>query len=376
MKITDVDVWAVVVPTVKGRTNSPEFGEVTWPRLPIHMIRLRTDDGVYGIGETPRGCPRSAVDDAAERLVDLDPMELCLQDLPLTDVSERQRRLGRDQEVHHGPLGARHSGREYVAFEMAVFDLVGRALGVPCHWLLGGAVRERVLVDYWIGQQNPEDAARNAKIGKERGFRGIKMKCAIDDPWEERIQAILDAAGPDFKVNIDPNERFYRPAEAIALARRLQRFPNIGIYESPVPHGNLDWYRQIRAAVDVPLAMHLGSPQAIMNALKVEACDYFKTGGGMVGLLRNAAIIGAAGAQCWTGAGVALGVREHALLHAAAAAQSCARPNDLNGSWGREDDLIVEGLQFEDGYAIVPDRPGLGCELDMGAIERYGVDAD
>ena len=167
------------------------------------------------------------------------------------------------------------------------------------------------------------------------------MKCAIDDPWEERIQAILDAAGPDFKVTIDPNERFYRPVEAIALAKKLDRFPNIAMYESPVPQRNLDWYRQIRAAIDAPLALHLGDPASVVRAVSVEACDYYNLGGGMVDFLRSAAIVAAAGTLCWHGSGVDLGIWEHAALHAAACARNCALPSDLVGSWVREDDLEI-----------------------------------
>jgi muconate cycloisomerase len=370
MRITDVDIWTVVVPVISDRVNSPEFGEPSWPKLSKHIIRLRADDGVYGLGETRRGCPREAVEAGARALVGRDPLSLPLQDLPLVHVEEQ---FHGPRVAYEGLYGPGRSSPAYGAFEMAMFDLVGRALDVPAHWLLGGAVRDRVLADYWIGQQMPEDAARNARMGAERGFHGIKMKCAIDDPWEERIQAILDAAGPEFKVTIDPNERFYRPAEAIALARRLERFPNIAMYESPVPQWNLDWYRQIRAAIDVPLALHLGDAHSVVRAVAAEACDYFNLGGDMVGLLRNAAIVAAAGTLCWHGSGVDLGIQEHAMLHTAACARNCALPSDLVGSWVREDDLIVEPIQFDDGYAIVPSKPGLGCELDLEAVERYEV---
>jgi muconate cycloisomerase len=370
MRITDVDIWTVVVPVLPGRVNSPEFGIPSWPKMSKHLIRLHTDEGLYGLGETGRGCPRQAVEAGAEALVGRDPLALPLQDLPLV----------RDEERPHGPRagyeglwGVGRSSPAYGAFEMALFDLVGRALGVPAHWLLGGAVRDRVSADYWIGQQMPEDAARNARMGRERGFHGIKMKCAIDDPWEERIQAILDAAGPDFKVTIDPNERFYRPVEAIALARRLERFPNVAMFESPVPQGNLDWYRQIRAAIDIPLALHLGDPRSVVQAVAVEACDYYNLGGDMVSFVRSAAIVAAAGTLCWHGSGVDLGILEHAMLHAAACARNCALPSDLVGSWVREDDLIVEPIRFEEGCALVPDKPGLGCELDLEAVERYAV---
>jgi muconate cycloisomerase len=370
MRITDVDIWTVVVPVIPERVNSPEFAVPSWPRMPKHIIRLRTDDGAYGLGETKRNCPREAVEAGARALVGRDPLGMPLQDLPLVDVDAQFHGARAAYEGLHDPG---HSSPAYGAFEMAMLDLVGRVLDVPAHAFLGGAVRDRVLVDYWIGRQMPADAARNARLGAERGFRGIKMKCAIDDPWEERLQAILDATGPAFRVTIDPNERFYRPAEAIALARRLERFPNIAMYESPVPQRNLDWYRQIRAAIDVPVALHLSDPHSIVQAIRAEACDYYNLGGGMVDFVRNASIVAAAGTLCWHGSGVDLGIQEHAMLHAAACARNCALPSDLVGSWVREDDLVIEPVQFVDGSALVPSGPGLGCELDLEAVQEYIV---
>jgi muconate cycloisomerase len=371
MKIVDVDIWTVVVPAVPGAVNSPAFGTASWPPVPKHIIRLRTDDGLYGLGETGRGVPRAGVEAAAASLTGVDPLTISLQDLPLTGAPP-----ARSMRGHEALFGPGHSAAGYDAFEMALFDLVGRALGVPAHWLLGGKVRDRVAVDYWIGQQSPEDAGRNAAKARERGFHGMKMKCTVDDPWVERIQAILDAAGPDFKLTLDPNERFYRPAEAIALAKTLERFPNIAVYEDPMPKWNLDWYKQFRAAVTVPVALHLGSPRDIVGAIKAEACDHFNLGGGMVQFVRNAAMAAAYGSLCWHGSGVDLGIAEHSYLHACAAARNCVLPSDLVGGWVREDDLIASPLQIEDGYAVVPDRPGLGCEFDEAALKRYQVAPD
>ncbi len=376
MHITAIDIWTVVVPTIPGSVNSPEFGQAQWDRVPKHLIRLRSDDGIEGIGETARGVPRAVVEETAQALLGAEPLRfplqrLPLQRLPLQPPAMQPQRAGRSYEpgTAIAPPNA-----AYDAFEMATLDLVGKALGRPAHYLLGGALRDRVPVDFWIGQQMPEHAARSAARGKGLGFHGLKMKCTIDDPWEERIQAILDAAGPDFKLTIDPNERFYRPAEAIALARRLERFPNVAVYEDPVPKWNLDWYRQIRAALTVPLALHLGEPQAIVNAIKAEACDCMNLGGGMVQFVRNAAMAEAAGMLCWHGSGVELGIAEHAYLHACAAARNCVLPSDLVGGWTREDDLIEEPLRLEAGHALVPTAPGLGCALDLAALEKYRVD--
>jgi muconate cycloisomerase len=371
MRVVGVDVWKVVVPTVPGAVNSPEFGPDPWDQVPKFIIRLRTDEGIEGIGETGRGVPRSEVEALIPRVVGLDPLKLALQYLPPLGPERYDVRYpGRDWEV--GDISSALSPA-YNAFEMALYDLVGKALGVPAHFLLGGAFRDRVKADFWIGQQSPEDAARHAREGWKRGFGGIKLKCAIDDPWIERISAIVEATSPEFRITIDPNERFYRPHEAIALAEKLERFPNVEVYEDPVPKWNLDWYRQIRAAVKVPVALHLEDPRDIVNAIKAEACDCLNLGGGMAQFVRNAALVEAAGMVCWHGSGVDLGIMEHSYLHAAAASRNCVMASDFVGSWVREDDLIVEPMRFENGYAIVTDRPGLGCALDFAALEKYRV---
>lgn len=183
MKITGCDIWTVVVPSRSGTVNSPAFGPATWDRVPKHVIRLRTDDGVYGLGETGRGCPREAVESGAAQLVDRDPLAIPLQEVPLVPVAgvaavaATMMEAPRPSRSYEGLHGAGHGSAAYDAFEMALFDLVGRALNLPAHALLGGAVRRRVPADYWIGQQTPEDAARAAARGKELGFHGLKMKC-------------------------------------------------------------------------------------------------------------------------------------------------------------------------------------------------------
>ncbi len=256
---------------------------------------------------------------------------------------------------------------------MAVYDIVGKAYGVPAHALLGGAYRDRVPADYWIGHQTPEDSAQSARLGYERGFHGVKMKCTSDEPIVDRVRAIMEATDASFKCTVDPNQRFYRPAEAIALAREFEKVGNVGVLKDPMAKWNLDWYRQLRAATLIPVALHLGHPHEIINAIKAEAVDYLNMGGSMSGFVKNAAIADAAGIPVWHGSGNNLGIMETALLHASSVPRNCVLPYDFVGSWTREDNLIVDGLEFEGGCAMLPDRPGLGCELDMDAVEKYRV---
>jgi len=373
MRITSTDIWTVVVPTIPGRVHSAVYGPAGWDMVPKHIIRVHTDEGLTGIGETSRGCPLESVQQLAAQIVGLDPRRMILQQLPAIDSldehASEQHVFDRWWEKAQG--GPTTSG--YEALEMAMFDLLGKYYDQPAHWFLGGAVRDRVPADYWIGHQTPEDAAANTRLAVERGFKGMKMKCTGDEPLVERCKAIWEVAGPEFELTIDPNTRFWRVNEALDMARQLVRWGKVKVFEDPMHKNNLDWYHLFRSHGVVPVALHLGSPLDIIQAIKAEAVDYLNLGGSMVQFVRNTAIAHAANIPCWHGSGNDLGIMEFSYLQAAAAARNCVLGSDFVGSWTRQDDLVVEGIQFADGYALVPNKPGLGCELDMDALERYRV---
>lgn len=374
MRITDITWVKVRVPCRPDSVNSPPWGVDAWESIPRFIIQVHTDEGIVGLGETPRGVSEEAVRAAAQRLQGQDPFHLCWQDLPLgPDMSaylvgwNSTAYPPRPYELTLPP------GPAYVAFESAIFDIVGKALGLPVHRLLGSACRSAVPVDFWMGRRTPEDAARRTRLAVSLGYRGLKMKSALEDPVVAQVEAIVEAGGPDFRIIIDPNQRYYRPAEALRLARDLERFPQIVALEDPVPVWNLDWYRLLRQKTTIPLALHLSTPQQVINAIKAEACDYLNLGGGMVNFVKCAAIAEAAGILVWHGSGVDLGILEASYVHAAAVARTCVLPSDIFGRLIREHDLLVEPLRIENGQVVVPQRPGLGVDLDLDAVERYRV---
>ncbi|NKB69100.1 MAG: hypothetical protein GKR89_18685 [Candidatus Latescibacteria bacterium] len=360
MKITSVDVWTVVVPTIPGRVHSPEYvAETGWDQMPKHILRLNTDTELYGLGETGRGVPLEQVQDGARQLLGRDPEGLTLQNIFAAPANGEEEWL----DVGSGPA--------YEAFEMAVFDLVGRAWSRPVHALLGGSPRSRVRADYWMGHQTPEDGKRAVERALQQGFKGVKIKCRIQEPMVERLRAMLEVGGPEFKVTVDPNERFHTAAQTIELAAQLEELGNVEVFEDPIPKSDLEGYIQIHENINLPLAMHLGNGAGVIRGVKAGVLDCVNLGGGLVGFQRNAATAAAAGLRCWHGSGNDLGIIDTAYVHAAAAAPNCTMASDFVGSWTREDDLIVEPIEFIDGYVPTPTKPGLGVELDMQALPRY-----
>ena len=367
MKIASVDIWTVVVPTIPGRVHSPEWVEETgWDQVPKHVVRLNTDAEHTGIGETGRGVEIEQVEKGARLLLGSDPERITLQDIFGTTRAD-------EGEDPHGLPGV-GQGPAYQAFEMAVLDLLGHVRQQPVHALLGGAVRDRVRADYWMGHQTPEDGRRTVERALEGGFKGVKIKCRIQEPMVERLQAMRDVAGPEFKVTVDPNERFHTAEQTIELAEQLAPLGNVEVFEDPIPKSDMEGYIRIHEAIDLPVAMHLGSIAQILRAVEAGVVDCLNLNGGPVGFTHNAATAAGAGLRCWHGSGNDLGIIDTSYIHAAALAPGCTMASDFVGSWTREDDLIAEPIEFVDGYVATPTKPGLGCELDEAALQKYTTD--
>ncbi len=364
MKITAVSVWAVVVPTKPGRVHSLEYVPKTgWDEVPKHIVRIDTDTEYSGIGETWRGLPIEEVRSGAGMLIGRDPEDITPQDI----FGLRGERA--DDAIEAG------SGPACDTFEMAVLDLLGRVRGLPVHTFLGGAVRDRVRADYWMGHMTPEDGAKAVERALRHGFTGVKIKCRIEEPMYARLKAMHDVGGSGFKVTVDPNERFHTAAQTIELAERLEPLGNVEVFEDPIPKTDIAGYEEIHRAIPFPLAMHLGDGPGVVRALQADAgrgvVDCVNLGGSMFGFQRNAAVAAAADLPCWHGSGNDLGIADTSFVHAAAAAPNCTMASDFVGSWTREDDLIVEPIPYENGFVPTPMKPGLGCELDYDALQRY-----
>lgn len=381
MRITHIEKWQVIVPCKpgilerEGRWYDP--GLSTFDAVPKWIVRLHADNGLTGIGESSRGESEESIDAGIRALLGVDPRALPLHRLPLPAAS-------------------------YTTFEMALFDLLGKAWEVPAYQLLGGARQQQLRIDYWASRRSPEDTGAQAAEGRARGFHGIKIKAAVahpgaapgsgsladrsspgdhsryaavgaDDPIVERVAAIAEAAGPDFTITLAPNCRFYEPALALKVARQIQDY-NLLVLEDPIPwKDNLDAYVLLRQKSPVPVAIHVFTPEAVLAAIRKNAVDYFNLNGSMAEFVRMAWLAEQAGIRCWHGSGVDLGIRDMSYVHAGLAAGNCTLPSDLVGNFLRADDLIREPIPIVDGAVPLPTAAGLGVELDEEAVTRYAT---
>jgi muconate cycloisomerase len=361
MKIVRVDAFEVIVPARPEAVNSPAWGPAVFDEYPKYIVRLHTDAGIVGSGESQRGANRADVDRGARKLLGINPLDINLQAV--------------DEVIHDFAIGP---NRAINAFDTALFDLVGRIHEVPAYVLLGGAFRRRVPVTFWTGRRTPEDLHRITCEARDQGFTLLKFKLARapgqdarQDPIVERMQAVVTAA-PDMQVTIDPNEKLRTPRATLNILSRLEPYwHNLQVLESPVPQSNLDWYVALRAQSPVAIGLHLSGRDQVVNAIKREACDVMNLGGTLGAFTGMARLAAAAGMDIWHGSGVDLGLLDASYVHAAAAAETCTLGSDIVGHFVRASHLLATPLRFEGGCALLPEGPGLGVELDMDALHRY-----
>ena len=346
--ITRVERFRVVVPMKPDSMTDPETAESSrFDLVPKTILRIHTDSGIAGIGESGRGEDYAGIERNAQFLVGKNALDFNLTRLELP-----------------APAG-------YAAVEMALYDIVGKALGWPVCKLLGGLAQPKVLVGYWTGRRTPAGIRRVAERAVAGGFTSIKTKCMQGDPVVECAEVLAKVA-PGIKYIVDPNTRYKSYADFLPVARALDRIGNCLVFEDPFNKDDFEGYRNLRREVKTHVAQHLGDPRAMIRAIREGACSVFNTAGnpGMASFVSNSYLAGAAGMPVWHGSGNDCGIVDAAYLHSCAASANCTLPSDIL-SFLREDDLIVQPIEIKGSYAMVPGRPGLGVDLDEDALKRY-----
>ncbi len=355
LTITDVELFYVSPPMKPGILAASQT-QGDFDQVPKFILKVHTDSGIVGLGETHRtaGGPDS---DAASRLRQAaawlrgrNVLDFDLRDLQLPVQTDK------------------------AAFEVAFYDIIGKAIGWPMYRLLGGKVRSEIPVHYWAGKRMTMEEIRVlAQQAVDGGYGGVKMKRSY--PLVEALETYADV-GENLKITVDLMGSY--PEGFLEDAKQWQQVGNVLCIEDPPPSRDaLDDYRRLRGELDIPIAMHLhindhGS-RGMVEAIAAEACDIFNLGAGSTqDFLGRAYLAQEAGIPVWHGSAHELGILDAALLHACAAAPACTQPSDIL-SCQRVHNLLTTPLPVVDSCIRVPEGPGLGVELDEDALQRYAV---
>ena len=355
------------------------------------LVEVETDTGVVGIGEAGIGGGATA-DVIAKSLKPL----LIGQDPLLIEglwqkMFARTRQFGRRGLVMQAMSG----------IDIALWDIAGKVAGMPVYRLLGGC-RDRVEAyasgGFYQKGKSAADLAAEAEGYRARGFKGMKMKvgrnpstqtplrellgqkdfCEVD-PEEDlaRVAAVRQALGPRAKLMVDANCA-WSPAMAIAIGREMERY-NLYWIEEPVATDDIDGSAEVARALAAPIAGYetelglYGFRELVSRgAVDIVQLDLAWSGGFSEG--KRIAAYAHAHHKMVAPHAFAGAVLLVASLHFAAAI-----PNGLELEWDQNpnairEELLKEPLSLEnDGTVKVPERPGLGIELDRAAVERYRI---
>jgi len=304
--------------------------------------------------------------------------------------------LGRDprkwQEFHFD--ADLHTVKTYRAVEFALIDLAAKAEGAPASELIGGQRRDRVKLYGSAGMyMSPEAYAEEAAAVASLGFPAYKMRPASGPEKDlETVEKMRSATGSGFGLMVDAHawwrmgDKSYSYETVEKLAREMARY-NLTWLEEPLPPDDHGAYRRLREAGHVPVASgeHEQDEASFIDLINLGAVDYVQMDVCCQGGFEMAQrIFEAAAAQGLRFAFHSWGT----MLEVMAAAQLavCWDENPVewlefpcyaNGgkpgmyAFPLAEELLAEPLRIEDGYLVVPDKPGLGVEVDERVFERY-----
>ena len=364
--VQSIKATEVVVPAKPGSLNSEMVldkdtafakkfmtGE-SWTEFanqPKWIIEITLNNGLMGIGETYRSANKDLLEQAMNTFIGLDVLKMNWKHLLLSDQ------------------------RIYEAFETAILDLIGKILQVPVYQVLGGAYRTTVDCMGWTGRRTPEDAAQKAYEAMLKGHKVFKFKCSDEDPVRLWTEAIKKKCGDGIKIILDPNQRWTDVATTMRLMEGVDSDIMLGL-EDPILHADVEGFKYLKEHLGIPMIRHISLPytQDIRDMIifvRADAVNDYNFNGTAYNSILLAEIAQLEGKSCWRGSEVDLGISETMGLHIAAATINCTIPSDIFGELVRVDDLIVDGIVFENGAAIVPQGNGLGVELDYAAVKKY-----
>ncbi len=371
MKITRVEAIPVSVPLKKGLTAKTAHGEHAVS--PYVIVKVYTQAGIVGLGEATISGLWSGETQAGAVSAIRDYIEPAILGMDPRDRTAIRRAM--DFMIKLNPFTK-------AAVEMALWDIAGKAVGLPVYHLLGGKVRDRVRIKLVVWARDVDGSRAMAEEHLKLGVSCVKVKVGLDPETDiARVRAVREVAGPDIPVTIDANCGW-----TIQQARHCLRAladTNLLLAEQPIPAGDPAALAELRRETPFPI-MADESVFTLQDAWLLtthRAADIFSVypgkHGGIAATAEIVAVAKAAGIRCTIGSNLELGIGTAAMLHVAAAFPEIdteAFPADTIGPFYHDADLITQPLELGPPHAKVPSGPGLGVVLDEDQLKRYRVD--
>lgn len=256
--------------------------------------------------------------------------------------------------------------------DMAAWDALAKAAGMPLCVLLGGSVGPvKAYNSNGLWLQEPEAVAAEAiELRDEGGFSGLKLRLGRERVRDDlaTLRAVRQAVGEDMQLMVDFNQGLDL-GEALLRCHAIDDF-GLAWIEEPIVYDNLDGYIQLVAELKTPIQIgeNFYGPRDLYRALQSKACDYvmpdFMRIGGVTGWLRSAAIAGTAGVPIST----------HLYPEVAAHVMRVTETGHWLEWQDWADPILQKPYDIKDGLIHIPDVPGIGLEWNEDAVKANRAD--
>ncbi|MEV6240447.1 mandelate racemase/muconate lactonizing enzyme family protein [Lentzea sp. NPDC051838] len=372
LTVERVDVYAVALPTI--RSFGVSGGSVAVAGHPsIRILTKVSGGGVHGWGEaTP--IPAWTYETAESIFTTISRyLAPAIIGLPIWQLDGVSRVF--DRTINRGfSIGAPLAKS---AVDVALHDLVGRALEVPLGVLWGQRRCEEVELAWIVSGQTPAEVAACVAEGLGEGYRAFKVKIGLHDERTDLdvVRAVRSEA-PEAPLWVDANQA-YSVDEALRIARKLEEF-DVFAFEQPLPANDVAGQRRLRAASPLPVALDesLRHPSDLATFVKLDAIDVavakVQRSGGLTLSRRLCQLAEDCGVRLLGSGLTDSDVGLAASLHLFAA-HGIGGPADLNGRQFISSPY-ADGITVRGGMARVPSGPGLGVEVDEKTVKELAIE--
>lgn len=363
MQIAKLESFIVSVP-YRWRENS---ARVRRDGVTAVLVRLETDDGLVGWGES---CPGPNVESIREAVVAAKPI------LIGRDPWNAEQLAHHYFHTAHWDLRPMTGNFAYAGLDMALRDIQGKACGQPLYRLFGGLMRAEVDYFCYLGSGTPDAVAAQAGRARAAGYGVFYLKVGVDFDRElATVAAIRQAVGSEGKIRIDANGA-WTVAQAVRNLDAMDRH-EIDFAEQPVAQDPIRNMLELKQKVRVPLAANEGlwRQADVWEVIRARAADVLCFSPYWVGTL--AAFHRLAHAAANEGLSVCRHTHGELGLMAAASHQICLTlPNLVDGNQQTaalmEADILTEELPIvREPRWGVPGGTGLGVEVDIEQVKKY-----
>lgn len=344
----------------------PEYRSLYSRHLETLLVKITADDGSYGWGEALAPVAPEVAGEIVERL--LSPFLIGADPRDIDVVWSRMYDAMRERGYFSGfMLDA------ITAVDIALWDLYGKAVGLPVYRLLGGAYRRRIPAYVsGIPKTSNEERIELALEWKARGFRAIKLHLGYGVREDAAIAASMrEALGDDFRLMIDAHWKYTVP-EAIQLGRRLEAI-GVEFLEAPTLPEDIDGHAEICRALDMAVAIGEAkrTRYQFKERLVKRAADLLQPDVGRAGISETRKIANMAEAfniNIAPHLSVGLGVCTAATLHLSAAIPNFHILEYQPTVLPTANRLLSRPIRCEAGFYELPEGPGLGVDVDEEAL--------